>query len=472
MSDVIRRAIIELELRTKQSGAMNSPDMSAMKRAYDQEAQAAKIATSQASEATRAVQDQSKAVTQATSAHEEFGRRSSYAYSRGLGGIMEFGRGLALMVADGTEGNEKLLQSIVKIQAGTDLLRGGFLMARLGPELRGVAAVVSAGAAAWLLYSQQVERAKQQLKELATEHAKAIQAEEKFQAEQAHLAAKTRGDRTDATQVPSARRAAQAAELAAIRNERGEFTSGIGGIDASRQATERGAERARSQASALPRSFFDSIMTGEFFEDHGSTRAAEGILRRQSLEKRAGIMAKSAQDQGHEAITSTQQQLANAQREREILESQRDYEYGQLEAKHKGQLESLGDLPSAEGKLGTLHRQQRLRATEGEIGASAAIGSVGLGFGGAVAGLGAMQNLGPLIASQENIISGIQHGRGDVTFAFERNRLSGQGDAETKSAQDKWTNFLQGTISVVEQLQSRLNNLQSELDQANAANGH
>src|SRR4051812_27289290 len=43
MSDAIRRAIIELEIRLKQGG-INSPDISAAKKAYDDLAQAAKAA--------------------------------------------------------------------------------------------------------------------------------------------------------------------------------------------------------------------------------------------------------------------------------------------------------------------------------------------------------------------------------------------------------------------------------------------
>lgn len=502
MSEVIRKAIVELELRLKKDG-LQAPDLSATTKAFEQQAAAAKNVETQTKAASRAVREYSKSYPpedfqklfksmadakkyayqqmgplgpqilkedpafvaslkridiENGAAVEEFGKKASSAYARGLYGITEFGRGLALLANDGSENAQKLLKSIVAIQGATDAIRGGIQMTRLGPELGAAAAAVAVLAGSWLLYSQQVERSKKQLEGLREEYGRMSQAQSKYFTERDKLAAQAQAQHTDSEQVPSSQRAAREAELLSIRKQRRESADVLANTERSRLSATLTAEKYRSEATLYPESRWqDFLMYGpsESFQNGGERVAYHNQLLEEA--KRQGGRAK---EYGQAALSTYELQMSLAERERSIFEVQKQDEYTQLQERHKNQLDLIGTLPSKDGPQGFLNRQQQLFGQIGGIAATQAIGGIAGGMFGAV-------NNGNMIAAQEHILWGIQRGQGDVAYGSERNRIVGLQDSETRQVQEKWTAIFKAQTDLIEQLGNRIAKLKNDLQAAN-----
>ncbi len=324
MSEVIRRAIIELELRQKKGGL--SGDSFGGKKVYEEQTKAAKEVEKQTIRNDRVMQDFGRTT-------KEFGDRSHHSYMRGVSGVMELTRGIGLLAANGGEDTKKLLEHIIALQGGIDLVRGSMHLFRLGPEFGAIGAAVTAGAASWMLYSQQADKAKKIIADLTAEFNKASQAESRLTA--SHIANQdaTRAAMTDAERNTPERRAAQNRELEQIRRERADQNQTMRSESDSAFRNRRAAERNRSEASTLPNGLVDAFLRG------GS--GADAQVQRDRLTKAAEQQEKAAKEHTAAAEAATQQALTNAEREKQIIESQTDERIAAIRQREAQQIEGI-----------------------------------------------------------------------------------------------------------------------------------
>ncbi len=134
MSEVIRRAIIELELRQKKAGGLDS---SGLKRSFEEQTKAGKELEKQHISTARAAQETGRA-------HEEFGRRSFIAFAHAGHGVLQLSRGLALLGTSGEKDTRKLLENLVAIEAAVSLAKGAANLAHFAAEFGPVGIAVAA----------------------------------------------------------------------------------------------------------------------------------------------------------------------------------------------------------------------------------------------------------------------------------------------------------------------------------------
>lgn len=149
MSDVIRKAIIELEVRQKRS-RLEAPG-AADTAGFKAQAEAAGKAEQAVDKSTAAVKRHAEVVRSSTfSVVKDFREAGE--------GVFKMTRGLALLASSGSDDLKKLVQQVVIAQGAFDVFSGGFktisnLASRLGgPAAAGVTAVSAAlgiGALAW-----------------------------------------------------------------------------------------------------------------------------------------------------------------------------------------------------------------------------------------------------------------------------------------------------------------------------------
>ncbi len=434
MTDIIRDAIIRIKLELARGG-LDSSNLSGVTKAFEQQRAAAKSVQQQVEQNTLAAREYARAtkdmggpasaggltghqsmlgrdyrqvrseVEQAIKDQErlnegtsEFGRRSSYSYGRGLMGITEFGRGLALLASNGGESSQQLMKSIIGIQGAVDLLRGAFQISRLGPEVGVIAAAVTAGTAAWMLYAEQVALAKKTISDLTKEYEKASKAESAFFAQRDKTTSAARFTATQDEQTPEGRRAARQNTIAAIQSERAEQEQQAQANSSRAFQNRRASEGNRSEASALPNGLFQGLLSG-----YSASQIGEAEARRKKLLEAADSQDKAAKEYGGRSATITQQELDQAQQEKQLLEQQRDEERQQLQERHRIQLDQLGGVPG-KNPQDWLKRQQRLGASGASVGIFGA-------FGGIAGGAFAATDLSGGIQAQERIIQGEQRGR-------------------------------------------------------------
>ncbi len=283
---------------------------------------------------------------------ERFGQRSAYAYGRGLMGITEFGRGLALLASNGSKDSQKLVESIIQVQGAVDILRGGFQIARLGPELGVIAALVAAGTGAWMLYSQQVQKAKETIEGLTKAHIAESQAQSKLFIEREKLIAQGRASQTDANFNSTARRAAQDQELAGIREQRKAAEEKYATDEKARKQRTETAERNRSEASQAPGGLIEGLLQG-----YGSGSAiGEAQGRANRLRREADDAEKAAAEFATREQANINQRLQDAEREKDILQSQRQ---DRLQQVRKTEEEQLGNLRRSDDAMSPMEKARR-----------------------------------------------------------------------------------------------------------------
>lgn len=158
-----------------------------------------------------------KSLKETSGAYEEFGRRSTAAYQSSLEGVSNLTRGLALLGTDGTADAHRLLEKVVAIQGAVDVMRGGMQLARLGPVVGGVTGTVLAGAAAWMAYSNQIEKSKKALKELDDIARAHREGEDRTRASQAENNRRSKTEITDAAILAETREKRRKEEESDIR---------------------------------------------------------------------------------------------------------------------------------------------------------------------------------------------------------------------------------------------------------------
>lgn len=183
MSVVIRDALIRLRIELEKS-KLDSPEASGVKKAFDEQAKAARETakvTRDASAANRAYAESAKEYIGGTSIHwssaESAVRKSNQQIlshmTEGLEGITRFTRGVALMGVNTEQEMHALLQRLIKLQAGFDIVAGGakyikglgLAFGSTGMAVGGVTLALAAGAIGWQMYQQKIESAKKALEE-------------------------------------------------------------------------------------------------------------------------------------------------------------------------------------------------------------------------------------------------------------------------------------------------------------------
>jgi hypothetical protein len=167
MSTVIRKGIIELELRAKQS-RLESPQIDAAAKAYKETEKATQ-------ESAKAQQESVKVTREATKVNQEFGIKSVAAFREAGEGAFRMTRGLALLSASGSDDLKRLVQHVALAQGAFDVFAGGTktvatLAAAFGPmgAAAGVATLaIGAGALAWRQWSSEAEAARRAAEETA-----------------------------------------------------------------------------------------------------------------------------------------------------------------------------------------------------------------------------------------------------------------------------------------------------------------
>jgi hypothetical protein len=174
---VIRKAIIEIETRTKRT-KIEAPDVSASQQAFDAEAKAADKATESVGKATKATEEHSDSLRRFAAdvrppldeynrKIDEFNFRSAFAFREAGEGALRFARGVAFMSVSSQDDLKELTQTIALAAGAFDLFSGGIkvaanLTAALGPvglAIAGVTAAVSIGVIAWRRYTDGVGEA-------------------------------------------------------------------------------------------------------------------------------------------------------------------------------------------------------------------------------------------------------------------------------------------------------------------------
>lgn len=200
MSTIIRDAIIRLKLEQAKT-KLESPDVSAVKRAYEAEEKAAREAARATQEATAATKEHAAAVKESSDGGQrsvlELERRvttSNYqmmaSFREGGEGALRMARGLAFLSASGSDSLQQLMQKVALAQGAFDVFAGGFklfsnLGAVFGPvgvAVAGITAVVAAGTLAWREYKNEVAETNRQLEESRKRLAAAAVAESERQA--------------------------------------------------------------------------------------------------------------------------------------------------------------------------------------------------------------------------------------------------------------------------------------------------
>lgn len=237
---VIRKAIVEVELRNKASGSV------------------------QASSVTRATQEASKAVQEHTRVVEQSGFKMAASFREAGEGAFRMARGLTLLAGSGSDDMRKLVQSVALAQGAFDVFAGGLktftnLAAILGTVATGVIGVTGAlvvGATAWLRYEDAAART-----------ARALAANKKLQQEAIREGERAAGPLDAAARQRAALRGTElaVAELGGAAGLRG----AIGGLDRE-SAAARERERVARQALENQAPFATSPQRGFLLPAVGS----------------------------------------------------------------------------------------------------------------------------------------------------------------------------------------------------------
>ncbi len=359
MSEVIRRAIVEMEIRQKRGGGASD---AGIKRGFEEQTKASKEIERQHDRNNRAARESARA-------HEEFGQKSVRALAQAGQGALQFTRGLALMATSGQEDTQKLLENLIKIEAAVAILGGAGRAAKAMPEIRTgilaatvafdrflvtatasqtvvaalgivMAPIAAAGAAiagSWALQNREIERQKKLLEGLRQEHNKASQAESALMAAQAANKVVGRSAMTDANLSPTERMAAQDRELKQIREERQYIRDETKASDEAARQLRQKAGRNRSERETLPDSLFRGLMMG--WSSAGAI--GEATAKRDRLLKDATEMEGTANQFTGRASMSAQHGFALAQREKQILDERSSYRISQVRSRENQQIEGM-----------------------------------------------------------------------------------------------------------------------------------
>ena len=165
MADVIRRAIIDVELRSK-GGKFEAP--TEQTRAYQEVAKSTQEVKKSTDEAIRSTREHTRVT-------EEFSYKSVRSFRQAGHGALQLARGLAILSASGEESLQKLVQKLVLVEGGFHALSGASKVVQYLPA--GLAALTTAfhpvtlavsalaiatggGIVAWQRWREEIERAK------------------------------------------------------------------------------------------------------------------------------------------------------------------------------------------------------------------------------------------------------------------------------------------------------------------------
>lgn len=336
MSEVIRDAIIRLRLEQSKS-KLESPDIANLKRSYEDQAKGAKRVQEQVKENVRVMRE-------ATHTNMEFGARSAKSFAQAGSSVLQFSRGLALMAASGSKDTQKLLENLVKIEAGVALLKGGAgllkFVGNLTPVGRAIAVVtglVTAGVVAWNKWTNAANEARKAASE-------SVAAMEKM----GQAAAAGIGRYLSTEQAAAYGFNQERIDNAATRATR----------DARIQEQLKAA-RSEAQAADKEWSRIEGVMRRRPGQNFGETSPEQAALLKQAggykgLQQTIANQARIEMD-----AIRRQQDLVKQQRDIEVqrLRDQQEMELRQQFGNEPRDTDPLGALSHIRGKQGLLQRQ-------------------------------------------------------------------------------------------------------------------
>ncbi len=391
MSDVIRDALIRIRYEVQKS-KLEGPELSQTVKAHEKVAEAAdKVAKTQLAIGS--------ATERAAAAHEDFGRRSFTAFAHAGHGVLQLGRGLALLSASSEQDTQKILESLLKIEAGVSIAKGGANLIKfasefgvLGIAVAGAGAAVAAGATIWSHFHDEVERSEAALKKVAEAHKVASEAERQLMHEREQNQIRGRASQSDAEADPVKRRAAQAEELAKLRAERAERAESAANTEKAIAKAEEAARSAEINAGKFTEGggvSLDDVARGGG-PRYGTTR--EGSLKEAERQK------KVADDLRKQRESQVESDMAGAQREKDILDEQRNAQTEQIRKQEENRIaamrkadENASPQDKARREMEDLRynmQRQQFNATQPSFG-----GAMGFGLFGAT-GAAAMGTMG------------------------------------------------------------------------------
>ncbi len=294
---------------------------------------------------------------------EGFGKKSRAAFSSSLEGVTNLTRGLALLGTNGTADAHKLLEKLVAIQGTIDMLRGGAQIARMGPVIGGVTAVVTAGAAAWMAYEHQVEKAKQQLKEMDDVARRHRDTENRLRESLAGINSRAAAEITDSAIRPDERerrRAAETADIEARMREQLPYASKL----------EEAAIRERGKkAEAEKQEAAERLKSSDAFwvlDPLGSKRHANLAEAQKEIAEKAG---KNYEELMKQRIGVGEQQAAGQRRLLEIEQSRYQDKVSEVERNRDSELAiTRGKLENMRARDAMMNPGQRaMREIQDEL---------------------------------------------------------------------------------------------------------
>lgn len=297
------------------------------------------------------LQEVSSKTEEAARVQEDFGEKSNRSYIRSIGGITQLSRGIALLAANGSEDSQKLLQNIVAIQGGVDLVRGSLQLMRLGPEFGAIAAAVTVGAGAWMLYRGEVDAVKKSLEATAAAAKKEHDRLTELAAKQESITSEARMEKTGLAVGGSDSKSATERALAETQSRVKEIQQTVSDAETGRQraATEEDAWRKRLKEVQQDDSSLYHL--GQW------VTSKLGLERDDDLMTRKGAEAHAHEQAARKAqVDALQRTLPLEEDEKRLMAENRDNEIKRRREQEQSQIESLNSQfsptdPVAKSKL-------------------------------------------------------------------------------------------------------------------------
>jgi hypothetical protein len=226
------------------------------------------------------------------------------------------------------------LNSIIQIQGAVDVFRGGAKILEMGTAIGGLSAIVVAGAGSWMMYHQQVEKAREELKKLNEEGRKFREREDKLRAESTAIGARSVADTTNSTLRPEERerrRRAEESEIAGRRAEQSTNDEQLSAAAIKARTAKITAERKQAEASKRESDAFYSL--NPFAMPGQPGREAAEATKQKDLADKA---AKDYQDLVAQRVAIGAQREADSQRVVDIAQSRGQERIDQLNRSREG----------------------------------------------------------------------------------------------------------------------------------------
>jgi hypothetical protein len=286
---------------------------------------------------------------------EEFGRKTELSYQQAGRGALQLTRGLAMLATSSGEVTQKMLQNLIAIEGASQLVTGVAGLAKfssgldlLGKSALGATGLIAAGLGIATAYGAELEKETKRLEGLDQRYQKLREHGATLARQQESIKTTSTSVGADETSVEVDRIAKQAAQLAEIRNRRGELGSAASESESARLAARQQRESAESLIkknelnTSGGRQFWDFLNSPSIWGPLG--RKSQGDLLKEQRNRAAGRETAAGGEESGFIGSSIEQ----ANRERDILQKQRDDAIRQEEERGKLREQALKDQMSSE----------------------------------------------------------------------------------------------------------------------------